>query len=134
MNNNQAQSTAEDKEPAFRTIGDVAEELGIAPHVIRFWETKFPELKPHKGRGGHRYYRTADMELIRTIKSLLHEQGYTIKGARTYIKNHKDSAQEQQASLDLEYSDNTKTEDKKAQQNISVALSHLQKAEEILAG
>ena len=66
---------------AFRTIGEVASELGLDPHVLRFWESKFPQVKPFRGAGNRRYYRPEDVELLRKIKRLLHEEGYTIDGA-----------------------------------------------------
>ncbi len=72
---------------AFRTIGEVATELGVAQHVLRFWETKFPHVKPHKRRGGHRYYRPQDIDNLKEIKALLHEKGYTIKGAQKHLSN-----------------------------------------------
>jgi DNA-binding transcriptional MerR regulator len=66
---------------AFRTIGEAAAELGLKAHVLRFWETKFPDLKPMKRPDGRRFYRPEDMELLRTLQVLLHEQGLTIRGA-----------------------------------------------------
>ncbi len=74
---------------AFKTIGEVSAELNLPPHVLRFWESKFSEIKPHKRRGGHRYYRPADIEVIKEVKSLLYERGYTIKGAQKYLKEIK---------------------------------------------
>lgn len=67
---------------AFKTISEAAEELGVEQHVLRFWETKFPQIKPLKRRGGRRYYRPEDMELLHRIQHLLYKQGYTIKGAK----------------------------------------------------
>lgn len=85
---------------AFRTIGEVAADLGLPPHVLRFWESKFPQIKPHKRRGGHRYYRPADIEFLKELKSLLHERGYTIKGAQKYLKERKqDGTSSQQAVM-----------------------------------
>lgn len=78
---------------AFRTIGEVAAELALPPHVLRFWESKFPQIKPHKRRGGHRYYRPADIDTLKEIKALLHERGYTIKGAQKHLKERKGTAQ-----------------------------------------
>ncbi|MEP7211039.1 MAG: MerR family transcriptional regulator, partial [Alphaproteobacteria bacterium] len=66
---------------AFRTIGEAASELGLKTHVLRFWETKFGDLKPMKRADGRRYYRPEDMELLRTLQRLLHVQGLTIRGA-----------------------------------------------------
>jgi DNA-binding transcriptional MerR regulator len=71
---------------AFRTITEVADELGVAPHVLRFWETKFPQISPIKSSGGRRYYRPDDVELVRTIKEYLHERKYTIAGVQKVLK------------------------------------------------
>jgi DNA-binding transcriptional MerR regulator len=77
----------EDKEPsAFRTISEVATHLGIEQHVLRFWETQFPEIKPMKLKGARRYYRPEDIEILEKIKKLLYTQGFTIKGARQALK------------------------------------------------
>ena len=67
---------------AFRTIGEVAEELDVAQHVLRFWESKFPQIRPLKRAGGRRYYRPEDIETLRVVRELLHEKRYTIEGAR----------------------------------------------------
>ena len=71
---------------AFRTIREVAEWLDVATHVLRFWESKFPQIKPVKRAGGRRYYRPADMELIGGIKVLLHDRGMTIRGVQRMIR------------------------------------------------
>ena len=65
---------------AFRTISEAAEELDVPQHVLRFWETRFPQIKPLKRAGGRRYYRPRDIEMLRLIKRLLYGEGYTIKG------------------------------------------------------
>ena len=67
---------------AFRTISEAAEELGVAQHVLRFWETKFSFIRPMKRAGGRRFYRPADIALLATIRRLLHQDGYTIKGVQ----------------------------------------------------
>jgi DNA-binding transcriptional MerR regulator len=72
----------EKSDTAFRTISEAAEALGLPQHVLRFWETRFPQLQPLKRAGGRRYYRPADMALLHRIKSLLHDQGMTIRGAQ----------------------------------------------------
>lgn len=72
---------------AFRTIAEVAEELGVGTHVLRFWETKFPQIKPMKRTGGRRYYRPDDVELLRCIKDLLYVKRLTIEGAQKEIKS-----------------------------------------------
>lgn len=71
---------------AFRTISEVADELDLHKHVLRFWEVKFPQIKPMKRGGGRRYYRPADLELLRGIRHLLHSEGYTIKGVQRIIR------------------------------------------------
>ncbi len=71
---------------AFRTIAEVAEDLGVATHVLRFWETKFPQIKPMKRSGGRRYYRPDDVELVRTIKDYLYEKRFTIEGVQKLFK------------------------------------------------
>ncbi|MCH2546759.1 MAG: MerR family transcriptional regulator [Alphaproteobacteria bacterium] len=78
---------------AFKTISEAAEELGVEQHVLRFWETKFPQIKPLKRRGGRRFYRPEDMEILIRIQHLLHKQGFTIKGAKKAL-NAKDPASE----------------------------------------
>jgi DNA-binding transcriptional MerR regulator len=72
---------------AFRTISEVAEDLHIPQHVLRFWETKFPQLKPLKRGGGRRYYRPEDIALLRRISDLLYTQGYTIKGVQRLLRD-----------------------------------------------
>jgi DNA-binding transcriptional MerR regulator len=72
---------------AFRTISEVAEELNVPQHVLRFWEGKFPQLKPLKRGGGRRYYRPEDIALLRRISGLLYSQGYTIKGVQRLLSN-----------------------------------------------
>src|ERR1700747_3562382 len=71
---------------AFRTISEVANELHIPQHVLRFWETKFPQVKPLKRGGGRRYYRPDDITLLRRISDLLYIQGYTIKGVQRLLR------------------------------------------------
>ena len=71
---------------AFRTISEVADDLHIPQHVLRFWETKFPQVKPLKRGGGRRYYRPDDIALLRRISDLLYVQGYTIKGVQRLLR------------------------------------------------
>lgn len=76
-----------DKGPdAFRTISEVAEDLELPQHVLRFWETRFPQIKPLKRGGGRRYYRPDDVDLLRGIRHLLYGEGYTIKGVQRILK------------------------------------------------
>jgi DNA-binding transcriptional MerR regulator len=71
---------------AFRTISEVAGELNVPQHVLRFWETKFSQVKPLKRGGGRRYYRPEDVELLRSIRALLYNDGYTIKGVQKLLR------------------------------------------------
>jgi DNA-binding transcriptional MerR regulator len=78
-----------DKAPdAFRTISEVADELDIPQHVLRFWETRFAQIKPMKRSGGRRYYRPDDVDLLRGIRRLLYGEGYTIRGVQRILKEH----------------------------------------------
>lgn len=74
---------------AYKTIAEAAAELGVATHVLRFWETKFPSLQPLKQRGGRRFYRPEDMKLLMYIRGLLYEQGYTIRGVQGALRQTK---------------------------------------------
>ena len=71
---------------AFRTISEVADELDVPQHVLRFWETRFPPVRPLKRGGGRRYYRPEDIDLLRRIRDLLYDQGYTIKGVQRLLR------------------------------------------------
>ena len=76
-----------DKSPdAFRTISEVAEDLDLPQHVLRFWETRFSQIRPLKRGGGRRYYRPDDIDLLRGIRHLLYGEGYTIKGVQRILK------------------------------------------------
>jgi|GEM_PF-1101263 len=84
---------------AFRTIGEAAQEVGVAPHVLRFWETKFPTLRPLKRGGSRRYYRPRDIELLHRIRRLVHEEGYTIKGAAKALRAGADASEKAAAEV-----------------------------------
>ena len=71
---------------AFRTISEVADELEVPQHVLRFWETKFGQIRPLKRGGGRRYYRPEDIDLLRGIRDLLYGEGYTIKGVQRLLR------------------------------------------------
>lgn len=73
---------------AFRTISEASEEIGVPPHVLRFWEGKFSNLRPLKRAGGRRFYRPQDMAVLRGLKALLQDDGYTIKGVQKLIKDN----------------------------------------------
>jgi DNA-binding transcriptional MerR regulator len=78
---------AADKDPeAFRTIGELSDELGVAQHILRYWETKFPQLRPLQRAGNRRYYRPADVTLARRIHHLLSNEGYTVRGVQKLLR------------------------------------------------
>ena len=80
--------SAADKAPgAFRTIGELSQELGVAQHILRYWETKFPQLKPLQRAGNRRYYRPADVDLARKIHRLLTQDGYTVRGVQKLLRD-----------------------------------------------
>lgn len=78
---------------AFRTISEVADDLDVPPHVLRFWETKFSQVKPLKRGGGRRYYRPEDIALLKRIRELLYSEGYTIKGVQRLLRDGSVKAQ-----------------------------------------
>lgn len=83
---NSGRRSAAKSAAAFRTISEVATELDVPPHVLRFWESKFPQIKPLKRGGGRRYYRPEDVDLLKRIRELLYQDGYTIKGVQKLLK------------------------------------------------
>lgn len=85
---------------AFRTISEVATELDVPQHVLRFWESKFSQVRPLKRGGGRRYYRPEDIDLLRRIRTLLYDDGYTIKGVQRLLKESRGRLPQQQR-LDL---------------------------------
>ena len=79
---------AGDKEPgALKTIGELSQELGVAQHILRYWEQKFPQLRPMQRAGNRRYYRPADVELARRIHRLLSQDGYTVRGVQKLLRD-----------------------------------------------
>ena len=79
---------AGEKEPgALKTIGELSQELGVAQHILRYWETKFPQLRPMQRAGNRRYYRPPDVELARRINRLLNEEGYTVRGVQKLLRD-----------------------------------------------
>lgn len=77
---------------AFRNISEVSDQLNVPAHVLRFWETRFSQIKPIKRSGGRRYYRPDDIALLQEIRNLLYTQGYTIKGAQQVLKGTKEAS------------------------------------------
>ena len=95
-------------EGAFRTIGEVATELGLPQHILRYWETRFPQLRPLQRAGNRRYYRPADVALARRIDRLLNQEGYTMRGVQKLLAQGSDAegptdpAPPPAASVDME--------------------------------
>ena len=79
-------ATGEKAPGAFKTIGELSAELGVAQHILRYWETKFPQLKPLQRAGNRRYYRSDDVELARRINRLLNDEGYTVRGVQKLLR------------------------------------------------
>jgi DNA-binding transcriptional MerR regulator len=79
-------SLPEKASDAYKTISEVADEIDVPQHVLRFWESHFPQVKPSRMRGSRRYYRPEDIALLKTIKTLLYNKGYTIKGAKQVVR------------------------------------------------
>ncbi len=91
-------ATGQKAPDAFRTIGELSSELGVAQHILRYWETKFPQLRPLQRAGNRRYYRPADVELARTIHRLLNSEGYTVRGVQKLLRS-KDAPRPEAASV-----------------------------------
>ena len=108
---------------AYQTISEVSVQLDVPAHVLRFWESKFSNLKPLKRSGGRRYYRAEDIQLLRSIKSLLYDEGYTIKGAQNTLKKRTSASKSSQANV---------AENPLSATRQSEAEAHLHKAEALL--
>jgi DNA-binding transcriptional MerR regulator len=90
-------------EKTYHSISEVSAILGVRPHVLRYWETQFPVLRPKKGRSGSRMYRSSDVEIASRIKTLLYEKGFTIKGARRRIRlERKKEIEQKQLALGID--------------------------------
>ncbi len=87
LSKNMSDKKLEKSEGAFRTISEVALQLNLPTHVLRFWETKFSQVRPLKRGGGRRYYRPNDVQILRHIQILLYEEGYTIKGVQKLMRD-----------------------------------------------
>ena len=94
---------------AFRTISEVSNEINIPNHVLRFWETKFPNINPLKRSGNRRYYRPEDVKLIIKIKNLLYDKGYTVKGVQKLFKEKDTIISENLNNNDNKFKDNLKS-------------------------
>lgn len=84
---------------AFRTIGELSQELGVAQHILRYWETKFPQLKPLQRAGNRRYYRPGDVDLAKRINRLLNEEGYTVRGVQKLLRGKSPDDQADQPAM-----------------------------------
>jgi DNA-binding transcriptional MerR regulator len=87
-------ATGEKDPGALKTIGELSHELGVAQHILRYWETRFPQLKPMQRAGNRRYYRQADVELARRIHRLLNQEGYTVRGVQKVLRDKEAQAVE----------------------------------------
>lgn len=120
---------------AFRTISEAARELDLPQHVLRFWETKFPQIKPMKRAGGRRFYRPEDVQVLERIKTLLHTEGYTIKGVQKLLRQNggalQAANQDTPQPASPEPSEGTIGENLKAE--ISAAIGKLESARADLA-
>ena len=108
---------------AYQTISEVSVQLDVPAHVLRFWESKFSVLRPLKRSGGRRYYRTEDIQLLKSIKSLLYDEGYTIKGAQNSLKKRISASESVQTNV---------AEQPLSSMRQSAAEPHLHKAESLL--
>jgi DNA-binding transcriptional MerR regulator len=117
---------------AFRTISEASSELDLPQHVLRFWETKFSQVRPLKRGGGRRYYRPEDIELLRQIQGLLYDNGYTIKGVQKLMREghvkQKNTIETPKAPRNI----TTNTALSKAQAELLSILSELQQIQVIL--
>ena len=85
-------ATAEKAPGALRTIGELSQELGVAQHILRYWETRFPQLRPMQRAGNRRYYRPEDVALVLRINSMLNNEGYTIRGVQKLLSSERKRA------------------------------------------
>lgn len=116
-------ASARKAEDAFRTISEVAEELEIAPYVLRYWETRFPNVRPLKRAGGRRYYRPSDVALLRRIQELLHQDGFTIPGVQKLLKDSRGGLPERPGAAPERVGEGMEGEDaeKRAQRHEALA-------------
>lgn len=113
---------------AFRTISEVSKEIDVPPHVLRFWETKFKQIKPLKRGGGRRYYRPSDIYLLKFIRKLLYSDGYTIKGVQKLLNDGQFNMTQQDLFQETE---NTQISDK-SEKHIKSPLSVVSSQTEVM--
>ena len=116
---------------AFRTISEASTELGLPQHVLRFWESKFNQIKPLKRGGNRRYYRPEDLDILRRIRSLLYEEGYTIKGVQKLFKEKNSKGHEKKYQKLMLKANNVK-EDKKTDAILNEVINELETYKDIL--
>ncbi len=116
---------------AFRTISEVADELEMPQHVLRFWESKFSQVKPLKRGGGRRYYRPEDVVLLRNIRTLLYKEGYTIKGVQKLLREGQVSRAEADGAAD---GDGAGSLDDAQRREIRAIIDELTELKKLLAG
>jgi DNA-binding transcriptional MerR regulator len=113
---------------AFKTIGELSVELGVAQHILRYWETKFPQLKPLQRAGNRRYYRPADVELVQRINRLLNQEGYTIRGVQKLLRGGQAAEEHPQTALNFQPQPNEPEDER-----LSVDLERLKQIRDRLA-
>ena len=118
---NEREKKSKKSSVAYRTISEVAIDLKLEQHVLRFWENKFPQITPLKRAGGRRYYRPEDIELLKVIKSYLHTDGYTIRGVQKLLKSNKKLKSQSSEKVDSVKLNNSR----KTEQNIKSEMKDL---------
>ncbi|MGI8706422.1 MAG: MerR family transcriptional regulator [Sphingomicrobium sp.] len=98
-----AAATGEKAPGAFKTIGELSSELGVAQHILRYWETKFPQLRPLQRAGNRRYYRPGDVDLARRINRLLNDEGYTVRGVQKLLRQRGSADEEDLPEMAADY-------------------------------
>jgi DNA-binding transcriptional MerR regulator len=124
-------ATGEKAPGAFKTIGELSTELGVAQHILRYWESKFPQLRPLQRAGNRRYYRPADVELARTIHRLLNSEGYTVRGVQKVLRSRDPAPAAQPAMIPV--GDAIVAADRRSKQGNGVDVSRLKAIRQQLA-
>ena len=124
-------ATGEKAPGAFKTIGELSSELGVAQHILRYWESKFPQLRPLQRAGNRRYYRPADVELARTIHRLLNSEGYTVRGVQKVLRSRDPAPAAQPAKIPV--GDAIVAADRLSKQGNGVDVSRLKAIRQQLA-
>jgi DNA-binding transcriptional MerR regulator len=124
-------ATGEKAPGAFKTIGELSSELGVAQHILRYWESKFPQLRPLQRAGNRRYYRPADVDLARTIHRLLNSEGYTVRGVQKLLRSKDPPPGAQPATIAV--GDATVAVDKLSKEGNGVDVTRLRAVRQQLA-